>query len=426
MSTMVYQVEHACSEILARVEESLLSIRAIIETVKPNIPRGLLNALCLGVLRNYIFLGEALRYCGYKGSLRGTRRGWLVLVVAYEAVFRRGKVSKERLTRIVPRLSHEILSCLYSVEPREIIGRYSGLRRLSIAYSIPLWVVSKLAETNPPGGIEELLKGFQEPTPMWIRFNKSLITIEEAMHELKNHGVETIPDKILDDLLEVVNVKPGAIDRLDKKKYYVHDRSAALVAHILRGIDGYGGDFFSAPGNKIAHIAWRKKVLGVALELSQRRLSDERFLLNQQGVWVYDVIGADARKPPIRDSTLNWAIVDPDCSSMGRLGHSPETRLFLEKVGPLIIHRFSRLQYRGLREALLKTKRNGVVVYTTCTLTLEENEGVVKKVIDEGLAELEEASPLIGYWSIHMPRTQRIVPHISRCTGGFVAKLRRV
>ena len=81
---------------------------------------------------------------------------------------------------------------------------------------------------------------------------------------------------------------------------------------------------------------------------------------------------------------------------------------------------------KGLRAAAQLVRRGGVVVYSTCTLTVEENEEVVGKVVEEGLYELDEAKPLIGVWSPINPKTQRIYPHTSRCGGGFVARLVRI
>ena len=106
----------------------------------------------------------------------------------------------------------------------------------------------------------------------------------------------------------------------------------------------------------------------------------------------------------------------------GRLGHSPETRLFLEKTGPGILRRLTSLQQRGLRVAAKLAKKGARIIYSTCTLTIDENEDVVKKAAEkEGLTILR-AEPFIGVEGL-VKGTQRIYPHISRCTGGFVALL---
>ncbi len=418
-------VEHVCSRILARVEETLKSVRAVMEDefAGAGVPRGLLHAICLGVLRNYKLLEESLRYCGFRGRLRGTPRGWLPLVVAYEAVFRRDSVKPTRLRYL---LDPGIVDCLFKIEVDDVVSGFEGVKRLSILYSVPEWVVKALEKAKPPGGVEKLLKSFQEPTPTWIRFRKTVLGLDDALQVLRSVGVEARADPVLDDVVEVVRASPGSIQSLDQSLFYVQDRSAAAVAHVL-GDEGYRVlDFFSAPGNKAAHAAWRSPRQIIGVEASVARAYSERRLVKLQAVdALVDIVAGDARQPPLREG-FDAAIVDPDCTSIGRIGHSPETRLFLEKAGPTIIRRMVELQLKGLREALYRVRRGGVIVYSTCTLTVEENEGVVSKVLEEGLAELEEAKPLIGVWSHVLPKTQRIYPHVSRCAGGFIAKLRRV
>ena len=419
-------VERLCAKVLARVEETLRSVRAVLEDeLAVGARRGLLHALCLGVLRNYRLLEHLLRYCGYRGPLRGGPRGWLPMVVAYEAVFRRGMVRETRLRYALPR-GENVIDCLLRVDVGEAVAQLSGSRRLAVLYSVPDWLIPFLEKARPPGGVEELLKAFQKPTPQWLRFTRSRLTLEEALGKAREAGVEARPDPVLDDLLEVVEARPGSLQSLDQRLFYLQDRSAALVAHVLGEAPGRILDLFSSPGNKAAHLEWRAPRLTVGVEVAPARAYTEARLLRAQGVVGVDVVAGDARQPPLRGQAFDAAVVDPDCSSIGRIGHSPETRLFLEKAGPSIVYRLRRLQVKGLRAAAQLVRRGGVVVYSTCTLTVEENEEVVGKVVEEGLYELDEAKPLIGVWSPINPKTQRIYPHTSRCGGGFVARLVRI
>ena len=418
---MAELVERACAKVLSIVEKKFYSIRLVIEKTRPRVPRGLLNALCLGVLRNYRLLSHGLRRCGYRGPVRKNPKGWLALVGAYEALFRR-QIDLSRVTEAA-KLDPGIARCLRESSPEELVSDLSGTRRLAVLYSLPGWVVEKLAETNPPNGLEALLKSFQEPTPLWIRFNKNKLSREEAAKKLRDeYGIATRPDPVLDDVLEVLEVREGALARLETGLFYVQDRAAALIAHVADSARQVY-DLFSAPGNKAAHIAWRAKPLSiVGVEVSPRRARDEKHLVTRQGAWIVDVVLGNALRPPLRLESADLVVVDPDCTSMGRLSHSPETRLFLEETGPGILHRLVPLQQRGLRVAARLARRGTRIIYSTCTLTIDENEDVMKKVAEkEGLTILR-AEPFIGVEG-RVKGTQRIYPHISRCTGGFVALL---
>lgn len=419
------RVERVCADILAKVARSQASVRRYIEAARNNAPRALLNALCLGVLRNYKLLHHLLETCGADPGPMWSRRYWLRLVGAYEARFRKGYVPLPRVAEATG-LETGMLRCIAETSVEHLAGK--GLEGLSILYSMPLWVLRRLERLPIPGGLEAMLEYLQKPAPLWLRYNIARLTREEAVEKLRLAGIDAAPDPVLEDMLLATGVQPGSLGRLDASLFYPQDRSSALVAHVLERHTSPGtvADLFSAPGNKVAHLAWRRGLIyAAALDLSGRRLAEERMLHRRQRIGMVDYIVADARFPPLRPGWMDTVIVDPDCTSLGRVGHSPETRLFLEVAGPRLLRRLVRLQRRALREAARRAPRGGVIVYATCTLTREENEDVVEHVAaEEGLELLDAMEPLIGVEGL-VKGTQRVYPHTANAGGGFVALLRR-
>jgi len=425
-------VERVCAAILATVSRRFVSLRAAIEGAKPPVPRGLLNAVCLGVLRNYKLAERALRHCGYEPPApRFGERYWLAVIGAYEALLRRDTVSAGRVAEKT-KLPINVVSCLRGLTARDIVGGIGDRRRrLAILYSVPRWVVEVLSRLEIPGGLEALLESFQRPTPLWLRYNQRLIgTVEEALRELKRRGVKAEPDPMLEDIVKVVSVAPGSIEALPRRLFYPEDRAPAAAVHMLhRALDARAVrllDLFSAPGNKAAHLTWlREGLVFVSVEAAVKRLLTEYRLHEEQGVRSHGAyLLADVLYLPARSSSFEAAIVDPDCTSLGRLGHSPETRIFLEVVGRGLLKRVVKLQEEGLRKALDAVKRGGAVLYTTCTLTLDENEGVLRRVINEGLAEPVEVGLEVGVPGL-VHGSRRFYPHVTESTGGFAAVLRR-
>ncbi len=107
-----------------------------------------------------------------------------------------------------------------------------------------------------------------------------------------------------------------------------------------------------------------------------------------------------------------------------------------ERCSLLTIQRLSALQKRLLVRALELVKPGGIVVYSTCTLAPEENEGVVRHVLELGLAELVPWEPPVPHargldrfekaeYGPEMRGAVRIYPHHFDSEGGFIAVLRR-
>ncbi len=416
-------VERLCADILARVEETKKSLRGYIEAVRAK-HRGLLTALCMGTARNYKLLETLIKRCDdrlWGRARRNKKRKWLLLVSAYELVFRRDYVQPGRVAAYT---GEHLAACLSNIEPEEAYTGLKGYAKLSVKYSIPLWVVRYLGKVCKD--LEALLSSFQEEPVTWIRVNTRLISRDKAIRELSRLGVSAVPDNVLDDVVRVVSISPGSLAKLDPRKYYVMDKFSSLVAHIAsRGVKGdLFLDSFSSPGNKLAHVNWRTLSTGVGVDISPGRIQVEKNLLDRQEA-SYILVNSDARSLPVREYSFTAAILDPDCTSMGRLGHSPETRFFLEEAGPSLVHRLARLQLKGLIEAARVVKPGGRIVYSTCTLTLEENEQVVEKAASKAPLAVLRAEPIIGVESPFLRGAQRLYPHISRTIGGFIALLEK-
>jgi len=203
--------------------------------------------------------------------------------------------------------------------------------------------------------------------------------------------------------------------------FYIQDKASALAVQCLRGAELIA-DLTAAPGGKasLAHQLWGSEVL--ALELRRKRALIMKGLvrrLDAEGVYV---INADSAHPPLR-VRLRKVIVDPDCSSLGRLGHSPEIRLW---VKPTMVLRYAAEQRRLIKAAYNLLERGGELVYSTCTFTLEENEENILWALDVLGLELEEARPRIGLPGLMgLKETQRLYPHLHDTVGFFIAKLRK-
>jgi 16S rRNA (cytosine967-C5)-methyltransferase len=119
-------------------------------------------------------------------------------------------------------------------------------------------------------------------------------------------------------------------------------------------------------------------------------------------------------------------LVDAPCSGLGTLRAHPEIRWHrVEKD----IARLARLQGRILTRAASVLQSGGVLVYSTCTLTPEENEGVVEDFLANHVEfVLDDAAEYLPERAKDMASGRYLLalPHRHNTDGFFAARMRKV
>lgn len=198
-------------------------------------------------------------------------------------------------------------------------------------------------------------------------------------------------------------------------------------------------DIAAAPGSKTTQIASLMKNTGeiTANDLSYKRLFKLKDNLSQMGVTNTKVLNLAGesfwkRLPEYFDKTL----VDVPCSMEGRIRcHEPET---YANWSTKKIKQLSKLQKYLLRSAISCTKVGGTIIYSTCTLSPEENEEVIEWVVEKsnGAVRCEkiEINHLIlqqglAQWKKkrfnYTKATNRVVPN-EAMEGFFISKIKKV
>jgi 16S rRNA (cytosine967-C5)-methyltransferase len=83
------------------------------------------------------------------------------------------------------------------------------------------------------------------------------------------------------------------------------------------------------------------------------------------------------------------------------------------------------IQWSMLNNCTEYVKEGGFLVYSTCSVTLEENEMLIERFLKwHPDFALTEASPRIGLPGLRgQSQSQRLYPHLHQCNGFFIAKL---
>jgi len=119
---------------------------------------------------------------------------------------------------------------------------------------------------------------------------------------------------------------------------------------------------------------------------------------------------ADGRRPPLRPGRADAALVDAPCTNLGSLRRRPEARW---RHGPGDVAGLVELQLALAEAAADAVRPGGTVLYSVCTWTVAETDGVV--------AELLERRD-----DLRLEETRQLWPHRDGADGMFLARLFKV
>jgi NOL1/NOP2/sun family putative RNA methylase len=192
-------------------------------------------------------------------------------------------------------------------------------------------------------------------------------------------------------------------------------------------------DLCAAPGSKTLHLA---RLAGQVIASDSHRYRIQRLYrnLDRFGIGNCRVIRCDGRKLRLEEP-VDKVLVDAPCSGEGmvRKLHKTMKMWSLKRIS-----RLARLQKQLVLHGLKLLKREGVLVYSTCTFAPEENEGVIQSILEKGNATVESIlvdglrySPGLRSWRgkkfyDEIEKTIRIYPFHNNTNGFFLAKLRKL
>jgi tRNA (cytosine49-C5)-methyltransferase len=157
--------------------------------------------------------------------------------------------------------------------------------------------------------------------------------------------------------------------------YYVQEAASMIPPVVLDAKPGETVlDMCASPGSKTSQIAQNMKNQGciVANDVSGLRIAPLGINLQRCGVMNTVITISDARK--INNQSFDRVLADAPCSGTGTIRKSLKT---LTMWNPGMVRNLVGQQRRILEAGYNNLKDSGTLVYSTCTLEPEENEGVV-------------------------------------------------
>ncbi len=208
--------------------------------------------------------------------------------------------------------------------------------------------------------------------------------------------------------------------------FVLQDKASILVGEVAAPRPGdVVLDVCAAPGVKTSHLAQLMNNRGriVSVDVNAGRLSSWGHLVERMGVTIAEPVLGDASKTEgLPAMNADVVLLDPPCSGTGTFNSIPSTKWRITRTS---IDEYAALQAKLIANAASHVKPGGTLIYSTCSVSVEENEGVVSGLL-EGHPEfrLVEAVPRIGAPGLRgLTEAQRLYPKIHECEGFFIAKL---
>jgi 16S rRNA (cytosine967-C5)-methyltransferase len=171
-----------------------------------------------------------------------------------------------------------------------------------------------------------------------------------------------------------------ALPGYDSGKWWVQDVAATLPARLLGPVAGrHVVDLCAAPGGKTAQLAAAgAKVTSIEASAKRaERLKENLARLELEA----DVIVADALEWRAPEPAV-LALLDAPCTATGTIRRHPD--IPWQKTEKDVL-RMAELQAKLIRTTIDMLVPGGILVYAVCSLQPEEGEGLIARVLAEGL-----------------------------------------
>ncbi|MCR4335733.1 MAG: RsmB/NOP family class I SAM-dependent RNA methyltransferase [archaeon] len=272
------------------------------------------------------------------------------------------------------------------------------------------------------------------PKSIWV--NSLKIKPEILVKELREKGwkLEKLFHENAYSLKDVA--KPGQSEQFKQGLFNVQEKSSMLPVIALNPKKGETVlDATSAPGNKTLQLSCLMNGTGkiICVEKNVQRFRSLNYNVIKFGM--KNVITKrmdllDAKKKNLFDKVL----LDAPCSSEGLVRKDFDA---LKEWNSELVEKKSELQKKLLEKSIQLLKLNGELVYSTCSLSPEENEEVISTAIENGNAELvsikfngfKTREGLKEYndkkFARGIEKCARIYPQDNDSQAFFVAKIRK-
>lgn len=266
---------------------------------------------------------------------------------------------------------------------------------LSVAYSVPEWIVDKMINWYGLDLAKQVLAGSIGSKDLTVRVNTSLTSKSRLRKKLCDADIDVTDGYYVEDALHLNHINyvlriPG----FKQGEFFVQDESSMLLCEVLkeelkRSMDACGEnervkvlDLCAAPGGKATHFSQILQQQGeiIARDVTENKVDYIRDNMNRLNLHniipqVKDALVYDETM----DSRADFVIADLPCSGLGIMGKKNDIKYRLQEEQLL---QLQQLQRDILKNALNYVKPGGILLFSTCTINPVENVENAKWILN--------------------------------------------
>ena len=349
--------------------------------------KAFMTEIFYGVIRNKKFLDYII-----EKYTKDIRKEWirnLLRISIYQITFmdsdNKGVVWEA--TELAKKYSIGISKFINGTLRNYLRNKDSELKKLNdeknydVLYSIPKWFCDVLEKQYGNENLKQAITSLKKIPYLSMRVNKLKYSEEEFEEFLKEKDIQII--KKVD---AVYYVNSGLIinsEEFKAGKIIAQDASSYLAAKNLGVMPNeLVLDICAAPGGKTAVLAEEMKNSGevIAIDIHQHKIKLIDTNMKKLGINIVKAIVMDARNVNKQGRKFDKILVDVPCSGYGVIRKKPEILYSKNREN---VEELAKLQLEILNSAADILKDGGELIYSTCTITDEENTNNIKKFLEE-------------------------------------------
>ena len=349
--------------------------------------KAFMTEIFYGVIRNKKFLDYIIDI-----YTKDIRKEWirnLLRISIYQITFMNSddKGVVWEATELAKKYSIAISKFINGTLRNYLRNKDSELKRLDdeknyeILYSIPKWFYDTLEKQYGNDNLKQAITSLKKIPYLSVRVNKLKYTEEKFEEFLKEKDIQII--KKVDT---VYYVNSGLIinsEEFKAGKIIAQDASSYLAAKNLGAMPNeLVLDICAAPGGKTAVLAEEMKNSGevIAIDIHQHKIKLIDTNMKKLGIDIVKAIVMDAKNVNKQGRKFDKILVDVPCSGYGVIRKKPEILYSKNREN---IEELAKLQLEILNSAADILKDGGELIYSTCTITDEENTNNIEKFLEE-------------------------------------------